>query len=440
MELNPLPDTELNLYWEVPDADATAALAGAIRELARAEGIEDAVLLVQLPSWGPVAAALRDELGWPVVYDCMDDWGEFPGIGRPLAAAERELVAGADAVTATAARLLERWAPLATEARLVRNGVDPAHYASPPAERPLADCPRPVIGFIGGIAAWVDLALVEHAARGRPDWTFVLVGEAFVDVSALEELPNVRLEGARPYEAMPAYVRDFDACLIPFVESELTAAVDPVKLYEYFALGKPVVTTPLPELDEHRDLVYEARGPDGFVAAVEAALAEDDPVLADRRRAVAGAASWEDRAASLRELLAELRAGGYRAVRRRTLRRALEGSGRVLVVGEPGRVAGIVALDPRLAAGEEGATDVLAAGLDRDTLDEAAAAAARLGRERFLALGPAPVAADGLTVLETRRLMWDRGGAPDAPGDPIDRDTRELLLSLSARGASDAHA
>jgi glycosyltransferase involved in cell wall biosynthesis len=468
VECWPLTRAPLNLYQEVPGPDAIAELRDALCEMARIEGIDDGVMLVHLPSWGPVALALREALGWPIVYDCLDDWSEFEGLAAAVAATERELVAAADAVTTTAARLLARWSPIAAESRLIRNGVDPGHYDSPPEERPLEDCARPVIGFMGGIADWVDLDLVAHVAGERPDWTFVLVGEAFVDVAPLEGLANVRLEGAQPYELMPAYVRDFDVCLIPFVQSALTASVDPVKLYEYFAAGKPVVVTPLPELDVQRGLVHEAADPDGFVAAIEAALAEDDPELPRRRRAVAADSSWEDRAGALRGVLEDVRSGSYRAVRRRSVRRALAGCDEVVVVGEPARVAGIVALDPaRLRpadaeAGADGLADVLAGGLDGESLAEAAATAAQLGRERVWALhetAPEMRAAatgdlarqasdaareQGFTVLETRRLLWAEGNGARHPGTAsakarVDRDTRELLLTLAPpAGRADA--
>src|SRR5205823_5850561 len=116
-----------------------------------------------------------------------------------------------------------------------------------------------------------------------------------VDVASLEALPNVRLLGQQPYETMPHYLYHFDVCLIPFRISPTTDATDPVKLYEYFTAGKPVVATAMPELQPYRDLLYIASDGEDFTAKIDAALAETGSDLPCRRRAMAREHTWEER-------------------------------------------------------------------------------------------------------------------------------------------------
>src|SRR5262249_39293502 len=150
----------------------------------------------------------------------------------------------------------------------VSHGVDVAHFsrALDPALAPPADAAglgRPVIGFFGLLAEWIDLGLLAGIARARPQWTLLLIGKANVDTSALRALPNVRLLGQKPYATLPAYCRAFDVGVIPFRVDELTVRANPLKLREYLAAGLPVVSTDLPEVRKYAGLVRLAAGVEG---------------------------------------------------------------------------------------------------------------------------------------------------------------------------------
>jgi len=279
-----------------------AGASAALEALAEERGLTAAVGIVQLPSWTPLALALRERLGWPLVYDCMDDWATFPGIGPGVIAQEEILVAAADLVLASAARLEEKWRPRARATLLVRNAADSAHFTARVAEHPdLVALPHPRIGYFGALAEWLDLGLLERVAAARPGYQFVFAGGVFgLDLSRLEALPNVRLFGQRPYAEMPGLLAGFDVGIIPFRVDAVTAATDPVKFYEYLAQGKPVVTTPLPELADRARLFYPARDGEEFLALLDRAVAEDDPALRSARRDYARQNDWTAR----RELVA----------------------------------------------------------------------------------------------------------------------------------------
>jgi GT2 family glycosyltransferase len=192
---------------------------------------------------------------------------------------------------------------------LAKNGIDAEHYRRFYAPNDLlAGARRPIIGYYGALASWVDAPLLERIAEAHPDATLVLAGGHFdVDLSGIANRPNVRLLGQRPYEEMPKLLYDFDVCMIPFLVNDITEATNPVKFYEYLYGGKPVVAPALTELLPYADLSYLARGGDHeeFLAQLERALAEpkDDPRRAARRK-VAEENDWAHRYEAIAEGLA----------------------------------------------------------------------------------------------------------------------------------------
>lgn len=303
------PGRPYDRYHSIPDAGIVAEWMLTIEALRAKYGIADAAVHVHLHSWTPLAWRLRDAFDWRIVYDCMDEWEGFPGMGEALLAAERELVAGADLVVATAERLRQKWAPHNANTVLVRNAVDAEFFVDGcvPSDL-LADVPHPIIGFTGALAPWVDFGLIAAVARARPDWTFVLVGDVFVtpdELRGLDRLSNVVLTGLRPYTEMPRYLFWFDVAIIPFVVDQISAAVDPVKFYEYAATGTPIVTTRLPELDEYAHLIHEATDAESFEAAIELAL-QDRPDASAERVLLARCNTWLDRCVDLDRATAAL--------------------------------------------------------------------------------------------------------------------------------------
>lgn len=271
--------------------------AKAIEALAKDWRIKTAVSVVHLAFWAALAHRLRDAHGWKIQYDCMDDWVGFPGIGETLLEEEHTLVRDADLVTVTAALLQEKWAAMSRNCLLLRNGVDVEFFEQNCVPNPLmAEIERPLIGFYGALAEWVDLPLIASIARLRPDWNFVLIGDIFVkDLAGLDRLPNVHLLGRKPYAQMPLYLYHFNVCLIPFRLYNVTHAVDPVKFYEFISAGKPVVSVPLEEMQIYADFVYFASEPQAFIEQIERALNETDTQAATRRVALASANDWRHR-------------------------------------------------------------------------------------------------------------------------------------------------
>ncbi|HJP01577.1 MAG TPA: glycosyltransferase, partial [Planctomycetota bacterium] len=139
----------------------------------------------------------------------------------------------------------------------------------------------------------VDVELLAACAREYPGWTFPIFGpvERSVDLSPLRDLPNVSVQGRVAYERVPAIMQAFDVGLMPFRPGAISDYANPVTLYEFLALGKPVVCTPLQDIEGLDGLIFVSRNE--FVPNVERASHARGEHLAHRRRAVADSHSWD---------------------------------------------------------------------------------------------------------------------------------------------------
>lgn len=307
-EINLQGSGPLNFYYESLNEEMEQRFLSSLAELRHEFQIKSAVSIVHLSFWTPLVLTLRERWGWPVIYDCMDEWADFPNIGQEILEQEERLVRESDLLTVTAALLEKKWSAKSKQCYLVRNGVEFDFFAS--RYRPnksLEDMPHPILGYYGALAEWVDFELIHFLARQRPDWNFVLIGDVFVDdLVDIDILPNVHLLGRRPYVEMPLYLYHFDVCLIPFKLDGVTHAVDPVKFYEYISSGKPVVAAPLVELLLYNDYLYLADTPEDFLERIDLALTENDPVLMHQRIALAKENDWRDRYQKLDRAIVQL--------------------------------------------------------------------------------------------------------------------------------------
>jgi polysaccharide pyruvyl transferase CsaB len=281
-----------NVYKETLDDAARDALFSALDGLRRDLSLGATALFVQLPFWWPLAKRMRAELGWPVVYDCMDDHAGFSTNRPEMVELERNLLASADLVAASS-MLLERRAREANENVLpLPNACDADHFAGLPARPP----GRPVVGYYGAIADWFDSDLVADLAEKRPDWDFLLVGSTYTaDTSRLSKLSNVTLPGEKPYAEIPKWLARMDVAILPFKRLPLTEATSPVKAYEILAAGKPLVSVPIPEVAPMAPLVRLASTAEEFEQEITEALSEKDPELSARRRAFGRENTWQRR-------------------------------------------------------------------------------------------------------------------------------------------------
>ncbi|AMV27735.1 Putative teichuronic acid biosynthesis glycosyltransferase TuaH [Gemmata sp. SH-PL17] len=205
--------------------------------------------------FNPAAAVLAGAFGEKtLIYQCVDEYSAFSGVaGSAILDLETQLLKKADLVVVSADKLYETKSPHNRNTVVVRHGVDFNHFrkALDPATvvpPEIASLPKPIIGFFGLIADWVDVELMAEVAKRYPTGSMVVLGKATTDVSALASLPNVHLLGRKPYEQLPAYCKGFDVALNPFRINELTLNANPLKVREYLAAGLQVVATNIPEV------------------------------------------------------------------------------------------------------------------------------------------------------------------------------------------------
>lgn len=274
--------------------------AWAVRRAMHAAGMRRAVLWFVVPHPASMLDALPHELA---VYYCIDDYAAHPGVDPVLIrSCDDKLTRECDLVFVAPPALLPakqaahpgaRFSPHGVDVELFARAQDPATLV-PPVAAALA---RPVVGYFGLLAAWTDIELIEWLAQQRPQWSFLLVGHAKVDVGALARLPNVVLAGPQPYESLPGWAKAFDVAIIPYRQNQQVLNSNPLKLREYLATGKPVVSVPTPEIGRFGDAVRVAADRESFLAEVEAALGSDTPQQRDRRTAAVRGMSWDHRVA-----------------------------------------------------------------------------------------------------------------------------------------------
>jgi glycosyltransferase involved in cell wall biosynthesis len=250
-----------------------------------------------------------------VVYHCVDEDSQFAGAGSEIAALESELIRQSDLVITCSIPLLQAKRRLHERTILVRHGVEHAHFAraldeETPIPADIRHLPRPIFGFHGLVAEWVDLSALRNVAEAYPKGSLVIVGEHNhadrAGLTALRGLTNVHLLGRKAYAELPGYCKAFDVALLPFVKNQLTINASPLKLREYLAAGLPVVATDIPEAAALANRgVFLAAGPERFVTRVAEALAAGAGPNRARSQAMARE-SWDVKVTEIEQHLLEL--------------------------------------------------------------------------------------------------------------------------------------
>ena len=303
-----LPRTAWRGIGPAVDRRRDTMLLAATRRLSIANPI---LWLVRPDTWD-VPGKLQEKV---VMYQMVDDYLSYAGLTERARARiqeeERRLASRADILIVTSEYLLEVKRHLGDHIILVRNGVDERTLEE--GLRGECDCPeelraapRPIYGYIGGVTEKLDMDLLEkvavEAAR-KLGGTLVFVGtlsatepNVVSHIQRLRALPQVLFLGQRDVSLIPAYLRAFDVCLVPYKIGSQAKAIDPLKLYEYLAFGKPIVSVDIPSVRRYAHVLKIGRTHEEFVRLLGEAALEKDQNLAEERRAIARENTWEARA------------------------------------------------------------------------------------------------------------------------------------------------
>lgn len=274
-----------------------------VRRAARRVGITRPLAWIACP---PAAAALDalDPAG--VVYQRTDRFEAYPHVDRErIAAYDAALKRRADLTLYCSRLLYDEEREHCRGALYVDHGVDYDRFEEAGRVRrepiEVASLPRPRAGFVGDIdAETFDPPLFVEVVRRLPEVHFLLVGACSLPEGWCP-FPNVTMLGKRPYEAVAALMASCDVLLMPWNRSEWIRACNPIKLKEYLAVGRPIVTTPFDELRHYHGLVRIAEGPEQFADAIRAALAGDHDPAPGRARVARE--TWTAKAALVEETL-----------------------------------------------------------------------------------------------------------------------------------------
>jgi glycosyltransferase involved in cell wall biosynthesis len=283
-------------------------LVSQVKKAMRKLDFQKPLNMVFNPAAGLLAGKLSEE---KIVYYCVDEYTAFTGAASGLKEIEEELFRKSDLVVVSAEKLFEDKKRFNENTFIIRHGTDWRHFRTALDEETkipdeIKDLPKPVIGFHGLLADWVDFELLKKTAEHFKNGSIVLIGKIAVDaerkIKILNNISNIHFLGRKPYEELPAFCKGFDVALNPFAINDLTLAANPLKVREYLAAGLQVVSTDIPEVRilEHC-LIGKNHG--DFIGKIEFALENPKPreEISDSIRHE----SWEAKIDELRGIMAK---------------------------------------------------------------------------------------------------------------------------------------
>ncbi len=290
-------------------------LVQSIRWLLKRLKMKNPILWTSVPNVSDIVGKLGEK---KAVFYCYDEFSKWPGISQVVVEKmEKELVDKVDLILATADKLCEEKKNTKCSTYLLSHGVDYDHFARVatedlPIPEKLAALKKPIIGSYGSFEERIDFELLKYIAQSFPDCSIVLVGRKLIDdFSMFSEFKNIHFLDAVPYEELPFYLKAFDVTILIYKVCALMEYINPLKLREYLAAGKPVISTNMPEVVKYRDVVRIGMDKEDFVKQITLALEEkDDGDLVKKRQATVIHEGWDDRAEEASNYLHKLIAGG----------------------------------------------------------------------------------------------------------------------------------
>jgi len=285
-------------------------LTAQIQALVRSRGLENPILWLAIPTAVDMIGRFKESL---VIYQVSDkydantmDHATDPELIRRM----HELaINSADLVFYSGRKLLAEATTGKEHSHLLEQAVDFDHWSSAGTGKltiapEVAAIPRPRLGYFGAIEPWLlDQELIKRAAKERPDWHWVFIGNRLRELP-IEKLPNTHFLSRIAYNDLPRYAAGFDVCVLPWeTEKSFTSYGSAIKVREYLATGKPVVIAALPEYEAMSDVLRIARSREDFFNLIQEALNEKDPNAAIRRQNAVRNGTWDARANWVSDLI-----------------------------------------------------------------------------------------------------------------------------------------
>jgi glycosyltransferase involved in cell wall biosynthesis len=287
-------------------------LALQIGRLARRGGLKRPILWIAIPTAADMIGEFDERL---VIYQVSDKYDanlmDHATDLRTIRKLHDRAIDNADLVLYSGQKLLAEAERGLDRSYLLEQAVDFDHWSRVGSgeievAEAVARIPRPRLGYFGAIEPWlVDQELIKRAARERPGWQWIFIGNKSRGVE-IETLPNTHFLPPVPYQELPHYAAGFDVCVLPWdTAHSFTSYGSAIKVREYLATGKPSVISPLPEYEPMGQVLRIARSHDDWFRLVEEALSENDPEAVRARQAAVAGGTWDARAEWVSSLIEE---------------------------------------------------------------------------------------------------------------------------------------
>lgn len=245
----------------------------------------------------------------PIIYYCYDEINGSPWAQKHGAKIEKEFIENtADLVITSSQSLQKTKGQFHSKVELIENGVDfhMFHEVYKASENG-KDEPKPVIGYIGSLDERLDYELIKYAALKRPQYQFRFIGRVVFPemVQSLRDVPNIELADPIAYPELPYALQRFSIGLIPFLKTEFTKNIYPLKINEYLAMGKAVVKTDFADLPEFDEIVWTSSSKKDFLDKIDEALTPISQDILKQRIEIASRNSWDNRVQKLSKLIAD---------------------------------------------------------------------------------------------------------------------------------------
>lgn len=280
--------------------------------------IKDPIYIIYQPQNFAFTKKLSSMFGKSLIcYDMTDDWSEFPGISEwkkeQFIVSENSVLEQVDIAFAVSKKLLERAKLVNPNTHYLPNATDFENFnkvtGSIEISPEIQSIPEPRIGYIGKITPWrIDFDLIRYLALNRPNFSIIMIGpihtEAKPLVGGLRDLENVYFLGSRNYYSLAEHIKGFQVCIIPHIVDKLTDSMDPIKLYDYLATGKSVVSTSVSEVLKFKEAIDVAGSKEEFLSYLDNAIyTSPDKDKIRTRLKIAQGNSWEKRTSQLIKIL-----------------------------------------------------------------------------------------------------------------------------------------
>lgn len=273
---------------------AVRLLVYQIKPVVKSARLNSPVLWISLPTAVDLAGKLGESA---LLYYCGDDFSALAGVDHDtVTKREKECSKKADLILYASEKLSDKFP--ASRSKLLTHGVDYSLFSEPvPRARDMPDNGRPIAGFYGSISEWLDIEILQKTIQKMTDWDFVFIGKAVIDISPLTAFKNVKMLGERAHHLLPSYSQHWNASLLPFVNNAQIRACNPLKLSEYLAAGRPIISTSFPAMHAYRHLVQVANSSDAMIEALRSSRYLDSiPVFSAALKNTMIKNSWADKA------------------------------------------------------------------------------------------------------------------------------------------------